>query len=86
MSTAAITIGRQFGAWEVLGLDATGRRAGCRCSCGTVRQVAVAALASGASTSCGCTPLSAEQGDALRAEAAGRRWKRGLGSWRPGAR
>jgi hypothetical protein len=86
MSTAAITIGQQFGSWEVLGLDATGRRVGCRCSRGTVRQVAVAALTSGASTSCGCAPLSAEQGDTLRAEAARRRWERDAGTWRPGAR
>jgi hypothetical protein len=80
-----VTIGQQFGSWEVLGLDAAGRRAGCRCCCGTVREVAVTALVDGTSRSCGCVPLSAEQGDVLRAEAAWRRWKRDLGSWRPGA-
>jgi hypothetical protein len=76
-----VTIGQQFGAWEVVGVDATGRRAGCRCSCGTVRTVAVAALTDGTSRSCGCVPLTVEQGAALRAEAARRCWKRDEGSW-----
>jgi hypothetical protein len=76
-----VTIGQQFGSWEVLGLDATGRRAGCRCRCGTVRQVAVAALTDGTSRSCGCTPLTIAQGNTLRAEAYRRCWKRDEGSW-----
>jgi hypothetical protein len=76
-----ITIGQQFGAWEVLSLDATGRRAGCRCRCGTVREVAVAALTDGTSRSCGCARPTAEQVAALRAEAARRCWKRDEGSW-----
>ena len=62
--------GAEVGHWLVLAVDATGRRAGCRCRCGTVREVSVAALTSGTSTSCGCAPLSSEQVESL----ASQRW------------
>ncbi len=74
-----------FGFWTVISADATGKRAACRCVCGTVRVIAVEALASGASTSCGCQTLSPQQARALRDEAARRRLWRDR-DWRPGDR
>jgi hypothetical protein len=75
--------GKRFGSWVVMSADATGKRTGCRCMCGTVQvieaviavegMIAVEALASGASTSCGCQKLAPEQCRALRDEAA--RWR-----------
>jgi hypothetical protein len=51
-----------FGHWQVLGADATGKRVACRCVCGVVRIVGVVALRSGACTSCGCQkPTSAQR-------------------------
>ena len=49
--------GQRFGHWVVAALDASGRRALCRCRCHTLRQVATAELANGTSTSCGCAPM-----------------------------
>jgi hypothetical protein len=45
--------GQQFGAWTVINADATGKRALCSCSCGAIREVAVAALLDGISIGCG---------------------------------
>jgi hypothetical protein len=75
----------RLGSWMVISADANGKRAGCRCVCGTVRMIAVEALASGASTSCGCQRLAPEQSQALRDEAARLRLRRDQG-WRPGDR
>ena len=49
---------QRFGQWEVLSTDITGKRITCRCSCGQVRVVAISALESGDSSSCGsCTMI-----------------------------
>lgn len=58
--------GEKFGHWQVLGADATGKRIACRCVCGVVRIVGVAALRSGACTSCGCQKPTSEQRKASR--------------------
>jgi hypothetical protein len=79
------TGGKRFGSWIVISADATGKRAGCRCACGTVRVIAVEALTSGASTSCGCQRLAPDQSRALRDEAARLRLRRNH-DWRPGDR
>jgi hypothetical protein len=47
-----ITTDAQIGRWRIL--TVVHRRALARCDCGTVREVAVAALEDGSSTSCGC--------------------------------
>ena len=44
---------QQFGAWTVTRVDETGRRATCRCVCGTEREISVEALQAGESRSCG---------------------------------
>lgn len=74
-----------FGFWTVVSADATRKRAACRCVCGTLRVIAVEALASGASTSCGCQRLAPDQSRALRDEAARLRLRRDQ-DWRPGDR
>jgi hypothetical protein len=65
-----MTIGATFGSWTVLSIDNGGRRAACRCVCGTVRVVSVEALNGGVSSSCGCQQLSPRQSAMLREEAA----------------
>ena len=77
--------GKCFGSWMAISADATGKRAGCCCVCGNVRVIAVEALASGATTSCGCQKLAPEQSQRLRDEAARRRLWRDQ-DWRPGDR
>jgi len=72
--------GRRYGAWVALRADATAKRVSCVCACGAVRQVAIDALESGMSRSCGCTPLSRAEVDATRREIAQRRR---LEDWRP---
>ena len=47
-----VTVGMRFGHWSIIQI--TGRTAAARCACGTVRRVALDALVTGASTSCGC--------------------------------
>jgi hypothetical protein len=47
-----------YGAWTVLNADPGGRRVWVACRCGTVRQVALEALQSGDSQSCGCANLA----------------------------
>ena len=49
------TKGTVFGAWVIIGAE--GRRAWVRCRCGTMRQMALEALQSGESQSCGCLNL-----------------------------
>ena len=79
------TIGQRFGNWEVFGLDASGRRASCGCVCGSVRILSTDALLNGtAAPSCGCTPLSAPQLEALRQATAQEQRRREQRSWRPG--
>jgi hypothetical protein len=74
--------GFTFAAWTVLSTDATQKHAACRCICGRVQVVAVDALTSGSSTSCGCQRLTAGQSNALRAETEQRRQQRDR-DWRP---
>lgn len=52
-----IAIGSQFGQWTVLDKDPTKKRKSyiCKCSCGTIRSVAIDALLRGISKSCGCS-------------------------------
>jgi hypothetical protein len=78
-----VAVGMTFGSWAVLSVDNTGRRAACRCVCGTVRIVSVEALNGGVSSSCGCQQLSPRQSAVLREEAARLRRQR---DWRPGER
>ena len=47
---------RRFGRWAVINTDTVGKRALCRCDCGALREIAIAALADGSTTSCGCGP------------------------------
>ena len=53
--------GMRYGAFALVAVDATRKRATCVCICGEVRAVAVDALESGQSGGCGCrmTPSSA---------------------------
>jgi hypothetical protein len=84
--TDAITItpGQRIGAWEILSVDPSGRRAACSCA---VRILSVAALLDGsASPSCGCQQISREQQQELRAEAEEQERRRDLKNWRPGGR
>jgi hypothetical protein len=64
-----------FGAWHVIGADASGRRVWVRCTCGTTRQMALAVLQAGESTGCGCT-TSPPRREPERA-------RRPLVDWRP---
>ena len=68
-----VAIDMKFGAWTVLGVDPAGRRATCRCACGTVRIISIEALQGGITTSCGCGRLTAAQARAQRIETAARR-------------
>jgi hypothetical protein len=79
-----VTPGARVGHWRVLGLDGH-RRATCQCRCGNIRVLAVDALASGASTSCGCAPPTAEAARKARVEAEQHRRVRELNlkNWRP---
>jgi hypothetical protein len=76
--------GVTIGHWFVLAVN--GRRAACRCRCGVTRAVAVSALMSGESTSCGCAALTAEQEKSLRNAREARERQRELRNWRPGGR
>jgi hypothetical protein len=76
--------GLRCGHWFVLAVN--GRRAGCRCRCGVVREVAVSALESGASTSCGCAPPSADQIAEAREAKAEQERRQAMKNWRPGGR
>ena len=78
-------VGKSFGSWTVINADATGKRAACRCVCGRVQVIAVDALVSGDSTSCGCQRLAPDQSRALRDEAARLRLRRDQ-DWRSGDR
>ena len=49
-----IAPGAVINSWTIAALDSTGKRALCSCACGTVREIAVAALMDGSSTGCGC--------------------------------
>lgn len=70
-------IGMKFGHWTVAA--ANDRTATAVCRCGNVRVIAVEALVSGASTSCGCQPPS----DAIRRDEAEQRRRRDL-KWKSG--
>jgi hypothetical protein len=79
-----ITAGTAFGSWTVASLDPSGKRATCACVCGSIRVIAVAALASGSAVgSCGCRVPPREHFAELREEAARQRRRRDH-NWRPG--
>jgi hypothetical protein len=48
-------IAARYGAWRVIGADASGRRVWVTCACGTTRQMGLAVFQAGESTGCGCT-------------------------------
>jgi hypothetical protein len=54
--TTIIKTDDKVGHWRVLRV--VHRRALCQCRCGVTHEVSVDVLASGESTSCGCSPLS----------------------------
>ena len=54
--TGTIEVDTKIGDWRVLRV--AHRRALCRCRCNQVHEVAIEALTSGESTSCGCSELS----------------------------
>jgi hypothetical protein len=60
----------RYGHWTVLAADDSGKRITCRCRCGEIRVVALAALQNGSCTSCGCRPMSPAQREELRADRA----------------
>jgi hypothetical protein len=80
---SVVTPGTTIGHWLVLGVN--GRRAGCRCRCGIVREISIDALIAGDSTSCGCMPPSAQQSAVMRRDGAERERRRDR-DWRPGDR
>ena len=80
--TPKVPVGSKFGHWQIL--STANRRALCRCKCGEIREVAVAALEDGSSISCGCAPLSNKQRRAIHNEKKLRRAERNLSSWGPG--
>jgi hypothetical protein len=85
MTDANITPGQRIGAWEILSVDPTGKRAACSCVCKAVRILSTDALLNGtAMPSCGCQQLSPAQQQALRAEAEEQDRRRDLKNWRPG--
>jgi hypothetical protein len=73
--------GERYGHWQVLGADALGRRIACRCTCGAVRIVAVAALKSGVNTSCGCQAPTPENRKAFRETQAQQMFLSDFGFW-----
>lgn len=48
------TVGRKFGLWEIIGLPDDPKKATCKCSCGTIKDVLVNNLSCGRTKSCGC--------------------------------
>jgi hypothetical protein len=77
---------RTFGHWTEIGCaDKLRRRLVVRCKCGQTATVSLEVLMSGESTSCGCVPLTAKQGAAMREETAQRQRQRDL-RWKPGDR
>jgi len=78
-----ISAGMTFGAWTVLSVDSAGKRATCRCACGTVRKIGAEALQGSATTSCGCRRPTPGQARARQIETAARR-RRQERDWRPG--
>jgi hypothetical protein len=81
MTNAATIIGAKIGFWTVV--NVIGRRATCQCRCGVIRVVAIDALQSGSSTSCGCAPITSAQSEALRREAEQQQRRRELRRWKP---
>ena len=68
--------GTRFGHWVIVQI--TGRAALVQCRCGSVRRVALDALTSGTSVSCGCFGASR----AVRKEAEARQRQRDQRNWR----
>jgi hypothetical protein len=79
-----IAPGAIIGNWHILSIDpSSGKRACCRCVCGSVRILSTAALLDGSALpSCGCQQLSREQQHKLRAEAEEQERRRDR-DWRP---
>jgi hypothetical protein len=88
ITLAAATFGaKTYHHWVILNTDPTGKRAACRCRCGTTRIISTAAIEDGtAAESCGCAPITSEQIEALRQEAEQKQRQRELKDWKPGAR
>jgi hypothetical protein len=77
--TTTITPDQTFGHWRVLRI--TYRRALCRCRCGAVHEVSIAALQDGSSASCGCSPRSLVSVRVLN-EARAERQRNTIFNWR----
>jgi hypothetical protein len=75
---------RVFAHWVEIGAaDKLRRRVIIRCRCGKVATVSLEALESGASTSCGCAPLTVEQEKRLRDARETRERQGDLKNWKP---
>lgn len=48
------TVGREFGLWKIISLPDDPKKATCKCSCGTIKDVLVDNLSGGRTKSCGC--------------------------------
>jgi hypothetical protein len=71
-----------YGHWTVLAADQTGKRITVRCVCDAVHVVALTALESGTSRSCGCRPLTPQQRDERHAEETWRQLRFNFGGGR----
>jgi hypothetical protein len=80
--TTGIEVDATFGHWRVLRV--AHRRALCRCRCGQVHEVAIAALQDGTSTSCGCSTPPMQKLHDLREERHERERKKIFAHWQPG--
>ena len=80
MSSDTVTAGSRFGFWTVV--QTAGRAALVQCACGSVRRVAIDALTTGVSTSCGCYGESY----VVRTEIRQRQRQREQTNWRGKAR
>jgi hypothetical protein len=63
-SQSTIAPGDHLFDWKVVSID--GRRATCRCRCGSIRIVVLADLLSGVITSCGCSTPTPQKLRVLR--------------------
>jgi hypothetical protein len=77
---------RLWGHWVEISADPTGKRIAVRCICSRVLTVALDALESGESSSCGCRPPTGQQHRSRAAEAEARQRAALLGDWRPRSR
>ena len=75
-----IVVDSKIGDWRVVAV--TFKRALCRCACGAVHEVSIAALESGASESCGCRPPSWSKNRAINEAFKERRRLKDFSNWK----